>query len=71
MASVSSLFSIYFTCSSWEKVKIVNVSSSSIVGKGSITVSKHLVLNPVLHVRQLACNLLSINKLTKDLSCVV
>ena len=70
ITSMSSLFFTYFTCSGRKKFKIVNESFSSIAGKCSITISKHLVLNSMLHVPQLACNLLSINKLTKDLNCV-
>ena len=31
---------------------------------------KQLVLHSVLHVPNLACNLVSINKLTKDLNCL-
>lgn len=40
-------------------------------GKGSVVLSKTLVLKSVLHVPNLSCNLLSISKLTQDQNCVI
>ena len=51
------------------RVKIVDGTITSVAGKGSIHLSDNLVLYSVLHVPNLACNLVSINKLTQDLNC--
>lgn len=51
-------------------VKIAYGTFSTIVGVGSIPVSKTLTLHNVLHVPNLSCNLLSISKLTQDLNCL-
>ena len=48
-------------------VRIADGSLSKVVGIGSIRVTNDLNLNFVLHVPNLDCNLLSINKLTRDL----
>ena len=41
----------------------------SIVRKWSIRISESITLNPVLHVPNLSCNLLSISQLTKQFNC--
>ena len=69
MTSLSNLFSIYTPCLRHQKVKIANESLSSIVGKGTIVISKKFILSLVLHVPNLSYNLISINKLTHDLNC--
>ena len=51
------------------KVKIVDVSLATIAGTGTIILRPHITLFNVFHVPKLSCNLLSINKLTKDLNC--
>ena len=48
-------------------VWIVDGSLSKVAGTGSIRVTNDLNLNPILHVPNLECNLLSISKLTRDL----
>jgi hypothetical protein len=49
-----------------EKIKITNGSFSPIARKGLITISKSINLKCVFHVLKLACNLMSMSKLTKD-----
>ena len=71
MTSFSNLFSSYSPCSSSEKICIVNGSFSPIVGKGLIKISKNIILKSILHVTKLACNLLSMSKLSKDVNCHV
>ena len=61
------LFSSYSPCAGNQKVKMVDGSISTIVGKGSLTISNTLVFKDVLHVPNLFCNLLSIEKSPKDL----
>lgn len=69
MTGYSKLFSSYSVCVGNQKIKIADGSLSTIAGKGSIAISKSLVLHNVLHVLNLLCNLLSISKLTCDLKC--
>ena len=67
MTSLSNLFKSYSP--SWlkkKKVRIVYGSFSPIVGKESIKIFENIVLNYVVHVPKLPCNLLSISKLHKD-----
>ena len=64
------MFPSYVPCSSYQKVKIAYGSLSSIVGKGSICISKDLILNSVLHVLTFSCNCISISNLTRDLNCM-
>ena len=70
MASLSNLFSTYSSCLGNQKIKIANESFSSLARKGSTPISKILTLESILHVSNLSCNLLSINKLTRDMNCV-
>lgn len=51
-------------------VRISNGSLTKIVGSGYVWISNSLSLSHVLHVPILDCNLLSIIKLKKGLSCV-
>ena len=51
-------------------VRIANGSLTKVTGIGSVVLSKDLVLHSVLLVPKLDCNLLSINKLTKDNRCI-
>ena len=53
-----------------EKVEIIKGSCSFVIGNGSIKISKHLILNPALHVPALACYFLPISKLIKELNGV-
>ena len=70
MTSNSSLFYSYMPCHGNIRVKIADGTFTSVAGKGSIHLSENLVLHSVLHVPNLACNLVSINELTQDLNCI-
>ena len=69
MTSFSHLFDTYTPCSGHEKIRIADGSFSPIAGKGLIKLSSSLTLKSVLHVPKLACNLLSVSKLSKDSNC--
>jgi hypothetical protein len=47
-----------------------NNSTVCIEGIGLSKLSRDMILNSILHVPNLDCNLLSISKLTRDLNCV-
>ncbi|KAE8673438.1 Detected protein of unknown function [Hibiscus syriacus] len=70
MTGSSSIFSSYFPLSGNLKVKIVDGSLTSIVGKGSIIISPSLTLLNVLHVPKLSCNLISVNRIIHDCKCI-
>ena len=71
MTSFSNLFNTYSPCSGNKKIRIADGSFSPITGKGLIKLSENIDLKSVLHVPKLACNLLSVSKLTKDSNCRV
>ena len=71
MTSFSNLFNTYSSCSGSEKIKIADGSFSPIAEKGLVKLSKNIDLKFVLHVPKLACNLLSVSKLTKGSNCHV
>ena len=71
MTSLSHVFHSYLPCSSDKKVRIANEKFSSIVGKGCIKISEKITLKYILHVPNLACNLLSTSQLSKDSNCHV
>ena len=71
MTSSSSLFSNYSRCYKNERVRIADGSFSPIVGKCQIEISNQITLQSVLHVTKLACNLLSVSKISKDSNCRV
>ena len=70
MTSNHILFSTYALCPRTLKIKIADGSLSLVAEKGTIKISEKLILDSILHVPNITCNLLSINKLTKDLNCV-
>ena len=71
MTCLSNLFHTYDPCSGHEKIRIADGSFAPIAGKGSIFLSPTLCLKSVLHVPKLACNLLSVSKLSQDSNCCV
>jgi hypothetical protein len=71
MTSSHNFFESYSPCSEIEKVRIADSSLSSIAGEGLIKISERIDLKYVLHVPKLACNLLSVSKLSKDSNCCV
>ena len=51
-------------------VLMADGTQSLVKGKGSVCVAD-LLIESVLHVPNLSCNLLSVSKLTRDLDCIV
>ena len=70
MTNAHHLFSTYSPCVGNLKVKIADGTLSPIAGKGSIRIYESITLNPVLHVPNLFCNLLSNSQLTKQSNCL-
>lgn len=71
MTNSFKLFQSYTPCLGNKKFKIAYGSFSPIAGKCLIQISEKLSLKSVLHVPKLACNLLSVSKLSKDSNCSV
>ena len=65
MTGAHNLFSTSSPFAGNLKVKIADGTLSPVASKESIRISKTITLNPVLHVPNLSCNLLSISQLTK------
>ncbi|RVW78704.1 hypothetical protein CK203_048478 [Vitis vinifera] len=63
---VNFLSSSYTPCSGNLKIRIAGGTLCPNARKGSIFLSKNLTLKSVLHVPNLACNFLPVNKLTTD-----
>ena len=64
------LFHSYLPSLSLNKVCIADDSFSPIAGKGEIALTPTLILNSVLHVPKLSCNLFFVNKFTQTNNCV-
>ena len=62
-------FKTYLSCPSNRKIDVAEVTTTTVAGIGDVQVTSNLVLKNVLHVPQLSINLVSIQKLTQDLSC--
>lgn len=71
MTGCEKLFSSYVLNPSNHKVKIADGSFTVVAGVGIIELSPRIMLKGIHHVLNLSCNLLSVNKITKDLQCVV
>lgn len=71
MTSMPSLFSSYSVYSVKDKVCVVDGYYSSIVGKGSISITPTLPLSLTLHVPKFSFNLLFVSHITKTLNCYV
>ena len=69
MTDAHHLFSTYSPCADNLKVKITYGTLSPVVGKWSIHIFESITLNPVLHVPNLSCDLLSISELIKQSNC--
>jgi len=61
-------FSNYTLCNTHSTICIADGTLSKVMGKGSVKISRDIILNSVLYVPKLNCNLLSVSKLTKDLN---
>ena len=70
MIGNATLFHTYSPSSGNFMVRIADGSLSKMAGIGSVAITDDLILKSVLFVPNLTCNLLSISKLTKNLSCV-
>ena len=70
MTNAHHLFSTYSPCVGNLKVKITDGTLSPIAGKGSICIYESIALNPIRHVPNLSCNLLSNSQLTKQSNCL-
>ena len=70
MTNAHHLFSTYSPCVGNLKVKITDGTLSPIAGKGSICIYESITLNPIRHVPNLSCNLLSNSQLTKQSNCL-
>ena len=64
-------FKTYLPCPSNRKIVFANGTTTTEASIGDVQVTSNLVLKNVLHVPQLSTNLVSIQKLTQDLSCRV
>ena len=71
MTSLSNLFTLTHHVLALKINRIANGSFSPIAGKGLIKISKNIDLKSILHVPKLACNLLSVSKLTRESNCCV
>jgi hypothetical protein len=71
MTGMSPLFLSNNPCSGKDKVRIADSSLSPVLGKGSVSVTPSMTLTSVLHVPNLAANLLSIARITIELNCRV
>ena len=70
MTNALSKFSSYQPCAEPLRVQIADGSYAFVAGKGRIRLSDPLVLQNVLYIPSLSCNLLSVSKFTKQLQCV-
>lgn len=64
-------FSKFQSNSSNHNVTLANGSSSSVKGSGTINLTNTMSLENVLHLPDLAFNLLSVSQITKELDCCV
>lgn len=71
MTGCEQFFSSYVPSPGNNKVKIADGSCTVVAGVGSIKLNSLITLQGVFHVPRLSCNLLSINKIRKDLNCIV
>ena len=70
MTGKKSLLEVYNPYKGNLTVKIADGSFSKVEGVGSVYLIDKLVLKIVLYVPKLACNILSVSKLVKDLNCI-
>ena len=64
------VFHKYYPCQEYLTVRIADGTLSKVAGLGSVIISKDLVLESILLVANLDCNLLSISKLMEERKCV-
>nr|KYP41064.1 Retrovirus-related Pol polyprotein from transposon TNT 1-94 [Cajanus cajan] len=71
MTPLPKYFSTYSPCPSNKKISTADGTLITAAGQGEVQISPSMTLKNVLHVPKLSTNLISIQKLTKDLSCNV
>lgn len=71
MTACLQFFSSYTPYADDKKVKIVDGSLSAIAWVGTVHLSPNFIVHNVLHVPKLSCNLISVSKITSDLTCRV
>lgn len=71
MTPLHTHFSTYSPCPSNKKISIADSSLLTVAGRGNVQISPTIILENVLHIPKLSTSLISIKKLTKDLSCNV
>ena len=71
MTNSSLQFKTYTPCPSNRKILVADGSLTTVAELRDIQITSQLTLKNVLHVPKLSTNLLSIQKLTHDLNCVV
>lgn len=71
MTPSSKQFSTYSPCPSNKKIVTADGTLVTVAGIGDIQLNHFITLKRVLHVPKLSMNLVSIQKLTNDLSCNV
>nr|KYP54945.1 Retrovirus-related Pol polyprotein from transposon TNT 1-94 [Cajanus cajan] len=64
-------FSTYSPCPSNKKISTADGTLITVAGQGDVQITPTIILKNVLHVPKLSTNLISIQKLTKDLLCNV
>ncbi|WVZ24536.1 hypothetical protein V8G54_003080 [Vigna mungo] len=71
MTPLHKYFSTYSPCPNNKKISTADGTLITAAGQGDVQISPSMTLKNVLHVPKLSTNLISIQKLTKDLSCNV
>ena len=71
MGPLPKYFSTYSPCPSNKKISTADGTLITVAGQGEVQISPSITLKNVLHVPKLSTNLISIQNLTKDLSCNV
>ena len=65
-----SVFTTYTPCHNHLNIRIADGSLSKVAGIGLVAVTNTIILDSVLFVPKLDCNLLSVRKLTQDKKCI-
>lgn len=71
MTPLPTHFSTYSPCPSNKKISTADGSLITVAGQGNVQISPTIILQNVLHIPKLSTSLISIQKLTKYLSCNV
>ncbi|CAJ2627685.1 unnamed protein product [Trifolium pratense] len=69
MTPLPTQFSTYSPCLNNKKISTADGTLLTVAGQGDIQISPSIILRNVLHIPKLSTSLISIQKLTKNLSC--